>query len=378
MHIPFDHIPIGRMADEPHQPVCLSDRELQGRTYILGDADSGADRILAAAAAYQASAGRPTVILDEPDHVRDHLNTFPYPGIQALTYHSFVYAPDRNPLSPEAPESDIDIHDAIRYHTTQWDDRLDQILPRTFRTMRQHNRLHPDARHLDLDDLSVIEYLTSVAITSDAVLHFRTASVAASDPHYWNAADVPGPCADAVRQIGKHIIDQKAQRRTFYHTVCGQLQNPQDPKKTLLVHPNNRYPWRHLVPPATKHAFTADAVNTLRTVSPKVQTPLLVMNQPQQDAQLDWGQITAPTDAGSMHTMLVTSQPLPELANADTVIICRASAENLSAVHNHCRCIADDLPQLIERLSPFNTGYLWSRSRKEGVFFVADNCCRTS
>ena len=379
MRIPFGQIPIGQNAYRPQEPVCLWEHELQGHTYILDETESGADRILAAIAVYQAAAGRPTVILDDGDHILDHLDTFPYPGIQALTYDSITYAPAHNPLGPDAPETDTDIRDAIRYHTARWDDRLDQILPRTFRAMRQHNRLHPGMRHLDLDDLSVIEYLASVATTSDPVLRFGAASVAATDPQYWNAADVPGPCADAVRQIGQNIIDQKAQRRTFYDLVCDQMQNPQNPKKTLLVHPKNSYPWRHLIPSATSAAIARDAVNALRTISSSAQTLLLIANYCQQAAPPDWELITQPTDGNPIHTLLATSQlpqceadqHLPEIANADTVIIYRTSVQNLNVVLNNCR-IGDDLSPLIRDGTSRNTGYLWSRSRGEGVFFVGD------
>lgn len=376
MLIPFGRIPIGQSADH-HEAVCLSEPELQGHTYMLGSTESGADRILAAVAVYQAAAGRPTVILDEADHIRDHLNTFPYPGIQALTYDSFTYAPAHNPLAPDAPETDTDIRDAIRYHNARWDDRLDQILPRTFRSMREHNRRHPDVRRLELDDLSIIKYPTSASVSAEPVLCFGPTAIAATDPEYWLASDAPGLCADAVRQIGQNIIDQKAQRRTFYHRVCDQLLNPQNPKKTLLVHTKDSYPWRHLIPPATSAAFAYDAVNAMRTIGSSTQTPLLVMNHPQQATPLDWEQITSPAEKNPMHTMLVTSQdppedadqPLPAIANADTVVICRTSVQKLSSILNNCR-IADDPSRIIGDGDSANTGYLWSRSRNEGVFFV--------
>ena len=102
-----------------------------------------------------------------------------------------------------------------------------------------------------------------------------------------------------------------------------------------------------------------------------------MLNYCQQAVAPDWERITQSTDVKPLHTLLATSQfpesaagqPMPEIANADTVIIYRTSVQNLNVVLNNCR-IGDDLSQVVKDSASPNTGYLCCSGRNEGVFFT--------
>lgn len=112
------------------------------------------------------------------------------------------------------------------------------------------------------------------------------------------------------------------------------------------------------------------AVHALRTIGSQIRTLLLMADHCQQAAHPDRDQITAPTDGNPIHTVLASSElPCASVGNAHTIIIRRTSEQNLRQILNLCP-IGDDLSRLTAQNGSINIGYLWSRSRNEGVFFT--------
>ena len=189
------------------------------------------------------------------------------------------------------------------------------------------------------------------------------------------------PAGNIRRQLGERPAILQHDVTQDPPTIHFDISDSLPTGKALLIYADHPYgKQRPDLTPAAKHALhnLKVVMETLSCITGNTERPgLLIADQYSFAADIDWKQWTDPAHNGSIHTAIGTTRPptnsvkrpIPDIANADAIIIRTTSRKNIAPVLDNSG-IDDDLTILTDSCETgHGIGYLWLRQTGFASFF---------